>query len=91
MPVLERLRCDLTATIKGVKLSRSLLLFAVLTLAFGIGVNGARPRGFSGHSPETVDAWFPIEEAMRGTPGWDNPFRNAVSIVARPCLAAPPS
>ena len=41
MPVLERRRYDLTATIKGLKASRSLLVFAVLTLAFGIGVNGA--------------------------------------------------
>jgi putative ABC transport system permease protein len=226
MPILERLRCDLTAIVKGLRASRTLLAFAVLTLAFGIGVNGAMlglvdrallglprylhnpeelfivaferagegaamrmtstsyptfrairdetaavkgaaawqtgpsaviidneqvdartllvssrffevlgalpqlgraafdhgvaavvishdfwtstlrgdphvlgrrirlrgsafevtavmPRGFSGHSAEAVDAWFPIEEAMRGTPGWDNPFRNAVSIVVR--------
>ena len=41
------------------------------------------PRGFSGHAPQSVDAWLPIEEVMRGTAGWDNPFRNMVSIVAR--------
>ena len=41
MPGLDHLRCDFTAIVRGLKSSGSLLAFAILTLAFGIGVNGA--------------------------------------------------
>lgn len=46
-------------------------------------VSAVMPRGFSGHSPEAADAWIPIEEALRGTPDWDSPYRNIVSLIAR--------
>jgi hypothetical protein len=85
MPVLERLRCH----DQGLEVVE--IVASLRRPDAGVRYRRERgmPRGFSGHSPETVDAWFPIEEAMRG--GWDNPFRNAVPIVARPYLAAPPS
>ena len=45
---------------------------------------GVMPQGFTGHSVESVDAWFPLETVMTGSPGWDtDPFRNIVSVVVR--------
>jgi predicted permease len=41
MPHFEVLRTDLTAVVKGFRASRSVLAVAVLTLASGIGLNGA--------------------------------------------------
>jgi putative ABC transport system permease protein len=53
-------------------------------------ITGVMPRGFSGHAPANVDVWLPIETAMSGTPGWDNPYRRVLSIVARvPAAQAP--
>jgi predicted permease len=46
-------------------------------------VGAVMPRGFSGHTASAVDAWFPIEEVLQGTPGWDSPLRNTVAVLAR--------
>jgi hypothetical protein len=55
-------------------------------------ITGVMPRGFSGHSAASVDAWIPITAAMRANPGWDQePMRNFVSVVARLADGATPA
>ena len=46
-------------------------------------VAGVMPPGFSGHAAAAVDAWFPIEQALSDSPGWDQPLRNIVSVFVR--------
>lgn len=46
-------------------------------------VAGVMPPGFSGHAAAAVDAWFPIEQALADSPGWDQPLRNLVSVFVR--------
>jgi putative ABC transport system permease protein len=46
-------------------------------------VSGVMPEGFTGHAASVVDAWFPLEQALADSPGWDLPLRNIVSIVVR--------
>jgi predicted permease len=46
-------------------------------------IAGVMPEGFSGHAPVAVDAWLPIEQVLAGSPDWDNPFRNVVSVIVR--------
>jgi predicted permease len=46
-------------------------------------VGAVMPRGFSGHAATAVDAWLPIDEVLQGTPGWDSPLRNIVTVLVR--------
>ena len=46
-------------------------------------VAAVMPEGFTGHSAAVVDAWFPIEQALADSPGWDRPLRNLVSVFVR--------
>lgn len=46
-------------------------------------VSAVMPRGFSGHTATEVDAWFPLEAVIQGTPGWNSPLRNIVSVLTR--------
>jgi predicted permease len=55
----------------------------IVVRGIDLPVSAVMPRGFSGHAPVAVDAWLPIEQVMAATPGWDNPYRNIVSILAR--------
>ena len=55
----------------------------VVVRGMDLPVAAVMPRGFSGHTPVAVDGWLPIEQVMGATPGWDNPFRNIVSVLAR--------
>ena len=46
-------------------------------------VAGVMPAGFTGHTAAVVDAWFPIEQALADSPGWNLPLRNIVSVFVR--------
>lgn len=55
----------------------------IVVRGIDLPVSAVMPRGFSGHTPVAVDVWLPIEPVMSTTPGWNNPFRNIVSILGR--------